>query len=328
MERIIIGIHGLGNKPAAPLLQDWWRRSLSEGFRLIGHPRRWLPFELVYWADILYPLPNDPAITDSRDIRFLDEPYRPSPGRRAKLFAPVRKKILDLVEKQLQRSDLEAEGSFIWQHINDLVIRNFFKDLAAYYENNIHDLRHDGLPVRDAIRNRLATRLRQHHDKKIMLIAHSMGSIIAYDVLTLLAREVNIDTLITIGSPLGVPAVMHKIRQEQKWPNGVKLPTPDNITGWWYNHADLHDKVAFHYRLANDFHANIRGVMATDVQVVNDYTINDEPNPHKAYGYLRTPELAQLCFAFLSAGQSPGAIHRRDLLNRGLDWLLGHSRSS
>jgi hypothetical protein len=326
MEHIIIGIHGLGNKPAPHLLQEWWRQSLSEGFRLINHPRRSIPFELVYWADILYPLPYDPDIADKKDVRFLDEPYRPSPGRRAKLFAPARKKILDLVEKQLLRNDVDAEGSPIWQHINDLVIHNFFKDLAAYYDNDVADVGHEGLPVRDAIRKRLADKLNQHRDKRILLIAHSMGSIIAYDVLTLLVPDLTIDTLVTIGSPLGVPAVMHKIREELSLTNGQDLPTPENIGRWWYNHADLTDKVAFHYRLADDFLPNRSGVLVTDIQVVNDYAVDGDANPHKVYGYLRTPEMAQLCFGFLSAGQSRAGIRRRDLFNKALDWLSDRLR--
>ena len=41
-----------------------------------------------------------------------------------------------------------------------------------------------------------------------MLIAHSMGSIIGFDVLTFLATDIKINTFITIGSPLGLPVII------------------------------------------------------------------------------------------------------------------------
>ncbi|MBN2357222.1 hypothetical protein JXO59_13990 [candidate division KSB1 bacterium] len=314
MARIIIGIHGLGNKPAPSLMHKWWRRSLHEGLSLIGHPRRRIPFETVYWADIFHQLPYDPKIKDKKDERFLAEPYLPSPGRQTLRFAPVRKKILEFLEEQLKQIDLDVNGSIIWKHLNDLVIRNYFQELDAYYTNRLNPVQGSHLTYRDAVRARLADRLYAHRDKEILLIAHSMGSIIAYDVLTQSVPEIDIHTFVTIGSPLGIPVVMQKIRQALNLEKGERLRTPENISDSWYNYADLGDKVAFNYQLSDDYNPNDKGIAPTDVQVVNDYMINHDHNPHKAYGYLRTPELARLCFDFLSEGQSPAAIRSLDTL--------------
>ena len=90
-----------------------------------------------------------------------------------------------------------------------------------------------------------------------MLIAHSMGSIIAYDVLRDLGRELTgmqVDHLVTIGSPLGMPYVLYKIRQEN-----ASIRTP-SIVRRWTNLADRRDPIAVDVHLADEFEPNDRGV--------------------------------------------------------------------
>jgi hypothetical protein len=60
MSKIIIGIHGLGNKPPKDLCEKWWKKSLREGLNSIGRKYFNFNFELVYWADILHPTPLNP----------------------------------------------------------------------------------------------------------------------------------------------------------------------------------------------------------------------------------------------------------------------------
>jgi triacylglycerol esterase/lipase EstA (alpha/beta hydrolase family) len=62
----------------------------------------------------------------------------------------------------------------------------------------------------------LAETLVKHRRKKILLIAHSMGSIIAWDVLTKMVPQIKIHTLVTIGSPLGNPVVRSRILSDIK----------------------------------------------------------------------------------------------------------------
>ena len=80
-------------------------------------------------------------------------------------------------------------------------------DLRDYYSNE---------EKRKKMRDRLSDLLRQHQNDKIFLIAHSMGSIIAYDVLRQLEKTepTKVEHFVTIGSPLGLPFVTLKIRQE------------------------------------------------------------------------------------------------------------------
>ena len=53
MRKIIIGIHGLGNKPPEDLLKIWWKKAIREGLKAIGHPRYFFKFELDVFESIL-----------------------------------------------------------------------------------------------------------------------------------------------------------------------------------------------------------------------------------------------------------------------------------
>ena len=73
MSKIIIAIHGLGNKPPQDILKKWWKMAISEGLKHIGHFRLFFKFEFIYWADILHTNPLDPQIKDKDDPLYLDE---------------------------------------------------------------------------------------------------------------------------------------------------------------------------------------------------------------------------------------------------------------
>ena len=71
---VIIGIHGLANKPPREEKQTWWRRAIEEGLRRnLGRAPPDVPFEFVYWADLRY----DAPLTPERNR----EPYYPVRGR-------------------------------------------------------------------------------------------------------------------------------------------------------------------------------------------------------------------------------------------------------
>ena len=115
-----------------------------------------------------------------------------------------------------------------------------------------------------------------------------------------LLPDVDIHTFITIGSPLGFPVIQGKIAAEWQSKRLVppKLKTPPGVKKHWYNMADLKDKIAVIYNLGDNFQANYRGVVAEDIIVHNDYRSNHVFNPHKSFGYLRTPQFAELLNKF------------------------------
>jgi len=300
MSRIIIGIHGLANKPPRRLLETWWKKSIREGLNRIGVRHRFFRFELVYWADILHPLPLDPAIRNPEHPRFLADSYEPDRGIRPLYFKTgIRKKLVDLFGSRMEKLLVTEELRPKMPAIQELVIRRYFKDLDAYFGNRKSPP--GGRTAKERIQERLSVRLKKHKAKKIMLIAHSMGSIISYDVLTGGAGDLQVDRLVTIGSPLGQPSVLSKIAAAAGGTRsaGKRLKTPDAIREAWHNLSDLNDKVAIHFELAEHFVENAHHIMPQDRIVRNEYTVRGKKSPHKIYGYLRTPEMASLINDFL-----------------------------
>jgi len=77
MAKIIIGIHGLGNKPPQEILYSWWEKSIQEGLSSAGIKRKLCPFELVYWAGHIYPEPLQPAEKNPESQKYITDPYIP-----------------------------------------------------------------------------------------------------------------------------------------------------------------------------------------------------------------------------------------------------------
>lgn len=275
---------------------------MIEGLNRCAQNNPDLNFQLAYWAHMLHPVPQDPAISDKKHPLFVDDPYIPAPNvYQPEKRSDFRKKLLDYLGGQLDRIFLNEDLSINFTSISDFIIHHFFSDLEVYYTAEEGANITVTEPIREQTCCYLAKLLKQHRRKKILLIAHSMGSIIAYDVLTRYVPEVEIDTLITIGSPLGLPIIRSKIGAEMG-ETGSAIPvlkTPENVRTSWYNLADLRDKIAFFYNLGDDFKANSRGVTVIDQMVINNYVYRGEKNPHKAYGYLRTAEMANIIDEFI-----------------------------
>jgi len=301
MANVIIGIHGLGNKPAKNLLEHWWRISIEEGLSTFRYKRSLPCFELAYWADIVYDKPNDILEKDVDSPYYLDQPYvRGSKNFKVKT-SDGRRKIVDFLGKQMNRIFLDDDYSLNYSFITDAILKKYFRDLEIYYSKTVSTGNDSKNIQNQFIKERLAVLLEKHRNDEIMLIGHSMGSIIAYDVLTFLKPDIRVNTFITIGSPLGLPVVLSKIVAERKEAGLETVPvkTPEAVTGVWFNYSDIQDKVAFNYNLSDYYSENSSGVKPIDYLVVNNYECDGEPNAHKVFGYLRTRELAKVVNDFI-----------------------------
>jgi pimeloyl-ACP methyl ester carboxylesterase len=138
---------------------------------------------------------------------------------------------------------------------------------------------------RQELRKRLIetlTKLRADHDK-LVIVCHSMGTIIAYDCLMNCAECPVVDGLITLGSPLGVDEV-----QDQLIPNGDNnnaFPSA-KLLGAWINVYDPLDPVAsLDPRFANDY-------CKDGLNVVRDIEESNWGNwRHTITKYLKGPKL-------------------------------------
>lgn len=315
---IIIGIHGLSNKPHKRLLKQWWRKSIEEGLINIKSPKIKFDFRMVYWADILYEKPLNPKIKDSENPLYLDEPYITSHSlqtdqektfwQRTKNFGQYLKELIFLGKFGLNN----------FRRPFDYIISQGFRDLDVYYNEGLEkDEMMESEPIKIQIRKRLSKTIRKHKNKNILILSHSMGSIITYDVLYQLQEEVTIDTLVTLGSPLGLPLIRENVIKEHQMnhDDNFQPPTPNNLEHW-YNFSDKEDNIAAFNKLSDNYKPNNKGVKPIGKLVYNDYKLFHTENAHKSYGYLRTKEVATLISSFLSEGRSSILVKGKNLLRK------------
>lgn len=301
MSKIVIGIHGIGNKPPKELLAKWWKEALLEGLRKNNHSVKDFNFELVYWADILHKTPLNPNEINTESDFHISEPYKPGEAKPAREEMSYRKKALEYLEKYSKKILVNGVLSINIPSLTELFIHRHLRDLEVYYSPVFTFENGKQKPVRQVIIERLVEALQRHKRKKIFLSAHSMGSIIAYDTLKYYSPEIKVEIVATIGSPLGQQFVISKIKSESEKSNNKAFTIPDNIVGGWYNFADEEDQVAINHELSRIYKENSSGVKIKDILVQNNYKISEIRNPHKSYGYLRTPEFSAVLNSFLTS---------------------------
>jgi len=299
LSKIVIGIHGLGNKPPKELLSKWWKEALLEGLRKNNSFVKDFSFELVYWADILHKNPLDPNEMDKENLLYLNEPYIPESESINKEELGFRQKALEYLEKYSKRILVNGVLSLKIPSLTELFIHRHLRDLEEYYSESYTLINNKKQLVRKIIIDRLVEAIKKQKGKKIFLVAHSMGSIIAYDALKYYLPEIKIEVLATIGSPLGQEYVVTKIQSETNSGDIDKFIVPDNIRLGWYNFADIEDQVAVNFDLKKIYTENSRGIKIKDVLVHNYYKNSETRNPHKSYGYLRTHEFSEVLNSFL-----------------------------
>jgi len=299
LSKIIIGIHGIGNKPPKELLAKWWTEAISEGLRKNNPSVKDFNFELIYWADILHKNPLDPDEKDKENPLYLNEPYIPEGKSINREEMGFRQKALEYLEKYSKKILVNGVLSLNIPSLTELFIHRHLKDLEEYYSDSYTLIHNKKRLVREIIIDRLVEALQKHKRKKIFLVAHSMGSIIAFDALKYYAPELNIEVLATIGSPLGQEYVINKVQTENIPDDRDKFIVPINIRLGWYNFSDTEDQVAINHHLAKIYKENSRKIRIKDILVNNTYKILETRNPHKSYGYLRTPEFSNVLNSFL-----------------------------
>ena len=305
MSNVIIGIHGLANKPPKNTLQQWWEASIREGLlHRYRHQNPEFTFDLVYWAEFLYKYRLHQDRNFDFDSLYIDQPY----------YAADSKNLIEYQEGRQDRLRAELSGfvgaglDIVRNHfgrdpLSDALLESKLKDLDFYWDSDrqLTDRGGNRAVAKDVLQTDLISTIRRHNTdgNRIMLIAHSMGSIISYDVLRDLGRPeptVDIPYYVTIGSPLGLPLVKAQIERD-RWDNKVR--TPSVISKKWVNFADTSDPVAVDTHLRDDYSENSSGVRVEDDLVLNDYERDGTRKPHKSFGYLRTPEMSKLICEFL-----------------------------
>ncbi|MFE9580594.1 hypothetical protein ACFYO1_29745 [Nocardia sp. NPDC006044] len=105
-----------------------------------------------------------------------------------------------------------------------------------------------------------------------LIVAHSLGSVVAYEALHRVDQEV---TLLTMGSPLGLRTVIYdRLRPK---PSTV----PKSVAGW-HNLVDRDDLVAAHLDLAPYFPP----FPGADIAPITEEPLDNGASPHDSTNYL------------------------------------------
>lgn len=157
------------------------------------------------------------------------------------------------------------------------LLRQFTEDVALYLTNYAVAKEVDQV-VRDAIGT-----------APCVVVAHSLGSVVAYRVLRAMGSHANVAKLITVGSPLGLKTICSLLRPPAlQRPLGVKS---------WVNAYDRRDLVSLH--------PLDQSTWPIQPQIVNLGNVdNHTDNRHGIGGYLDDADVAKVVFEGLNANPS------------------------
>ena len=162
---------------------------------------------------------------------------------------------------------------------------------ARRYLGNRHGV---GREVRLMLKNQLADAWAD--GDRVLLIGHSLGSVICYDTLWELSHEEpvagEIDLFITLGSPLATRFIRRRLR-------GARLTGRDRyptILRRWVNLAARGELTALHPALNPYFREMVTlGLIESiddHIDFYNHFRSDRGLNVHKSYGYLLHPQVA------------------------------------
>jgi hypothetical protein len=311
----IIMVHGLGSKPTPEVTHDLWRRTLIENIR-VSHKLLAQSldvhkdiFESAYWANFVpHHIPDDAGyskklrrqvdkVIDER--REIKDRFHVGTGERMGSF--FKDRGLDLVKL--------LAGAMT---VKDDVMTRFLRETELYDQDQY---------IADQMRRPLEDALRSAWDQgcEPIVVAHSMGTFISYDVLWRFAHRRTagfgnynnrrVKMFITLGSPLGDSTVRDLLFAQHYEGHSLRQRMyPTNID-YWHNYACLGDVVAHQKNFHDIFYAPMRALKLFPaakkfrsidyVDLHNPFEVvshagnrkREKRNPHKSYGYLAQPRL-------------------------------------
>ena len=178
--------------------------------------------------------------------------------------------------------------------VADNLITKVAPDMKEYWN---HDSAF-GSNVRHSLSKHLSKSFKNDHD--VLLISHSLGTLIAYDVLWKFShyseyehiRDKKLSCLLTLGSPLGDETVKDNLKGAKA--NGLrKYPT---CIKKWINVAAEDDYISHDQAIRNDFEDMISSGLVNSIvdhRVYNLAERHGSSNPHHGGGYLIHPSVSK-----------------------------------
>lgn len=180
---------------------------------------------------------------------------------------------------------------FLIPHVANERMELHLRDLRRYTRNRDDIAEHTRQMLKIPLRAAAEAR------RPVLLIAHSMGSVIAYESLWQISHSdqaiVPVDLLLTMGSPLGQRYLQKRIIGHDE--TDVRR-FPGNIRRW-VNLAAIGDLTAIDPELGNDFGEMVDAGLVEYIEdrvVQNYFRLNGELNVHAEYGYLVNEATARI----------------------------------
>jgi hypothetical protein len=168
----------------------------------------------------------------------------------------------------------------------ELVIERFLTDVAYYLD--VDDIRKLVLDTVVADVRRAAA---EH--EQVVVVAHSLGTAVGYDLFDALGDDVDVPLFVTTGCPLGLPVVQRNVRPSWRAAGKRPGPTRGRTPIPWLNAYDVRDFVALVHPLADVY----------DAPLQEERTFNPS-DPHSIQDYLADPDVARPIGRAL-AGRAP-----------------------
>ncbi len=319
----IIMIHGLASKPPKKDLHNLWAKCLIENVRT--EDKRLANdmassqelFDSAYWADATPHHIADDASYVKKLTTQVDKVIAERAKAKDKFHVGTGEKINDFFKDKGLDLVKMLTGALT---VKDDVMRNFLRETELYDRDQY---------IADKMRAPLEKALMSAWDDgcDIALISHSMGTFISFDVLWRFSHRVvkefkkyrkkRVQLFVTMGSPLGEPAVRDLLFAEYHKKSG-KRQYPTNID-FWHNYSCLGDVVSHQDDFDDMFYTPMRNLgifpdkpkyraidyakLHNPFQVVShkDNKNSEKRNPHKSYGYLVQPRLGTWLRDFLKS---------------------------
>ncbi|HEY0453972.1 DNA/RNA non-specific endonuclease [Actinophytocola sp.] len=299
MRPTIVYVHGNGNMPRADRLRMEWDRALF-GRDLATSSR------MAYWASVRYSRPLDelpettPAPTDRPHLVEAPESFivdtllgAAKEAGPAELAADRDQPLEPWLRRMTYAAEAMADDGSVQEVLplpraariavfRELVRRNF-QDVYAYFFGGAKE------PMRDAVRRAL-----DGIDGPVVVLAYSLGSIIAYDVLRERADgRLTVPLFVTVGSPLGVTEIQDLVTTP------LEVPAP---VAKWVNVSDLRDLVALDHTIRSEFRPADR---------CQDFFVdNPGEGHHGIVEYLRTRPVRDSVLALFGSGPETAVAAR------------------
>jgi len=280
----IIYVPGKNPKPEAELHRELLWRTLVEGVRRADRSMAeeiqgcYPQFHLVSWNYLYYHKYKDITL----DIPWIDALIN--------THGPTQQ---DMSEARAWNIWLSRFMLTLADHVPWLIrilpeeVRGTAREMDRYFNNS------DGVARR--IRDLLKQALRQALDRQdnVLLIGHSLGSVIAYDTLWELS---NLDGVtgkvdfLTLGSPMGLHYFQHRLLGM----NGNAKKSYPSLIRHWVNFSAEGDVASLNQNLKESFSPMLELGLVESIQdhchgIYNFFRNDVGLNCHRSYGYLVNP---------------------------------------